>query len=63
MKEIGVMIRQAVRAIAKDTDIPVCVMVVGQDILECSSRDLLEAWKEEKILYFRVLIYHVVFCK
>lgn len=47
MKEIGVMIRQAVRAIAKGTDIPVCVMVVGQDILECSSRDLLEAWKEE----------------
>ena len=47
MKEIGVMIRQAVRAIAKGTDIPVCVMVVGRDVLECSNKMLLEVWKEE----------------
>ncbi len=47
MKEIGVMIRQAVRAIAKGTDIPVCVVVVGRDVLECSNKMLLEVWKEE----------------
>ena len=41
MKEIGVMIRQAVRAIAKGTDIPVCVVVVGRDVLECSNKMLL----------------------
>ena len=34
MKEIAIILKQAARALAKGTDIPVCIMDAGRKILE-----------------------------
>ena len=48
MKEIAIILKQAARALAKGTDIPVCIMDAGRKILEYSDKNLPAVWKEEK---------------
>lgn len=47
MKELADIFKQAARTLAKDTDIPVCIMDVKRGFFECSNKNLQEVWKEE----------------